>query len=88
MDEIHQDLSGSSIPEGILQKHNYILQDEDIIVIVTADRLYKEVASKRRRNLYLSTNGVCVEDFQVERDTKAVPKCIKNLLKKGKPIVG
>lgn len=88
MDEIHQDLSGSNIPESIIQKHNYILENEDIIVIATADRLYKEVASKRRRNLYLSTNGVCVEDFQVERDPKTVPKCIKNLLKKEKPIVG
>ena len=88
IDEIHQDLSGSIIPDGILQKHNYILQDEDIIVIVTADRLYKEVASKRRRNFYLSTNGVCVEDFQVGRDLNAVPKGINSLLKKGKPIVG
>ena len=88
VDEIHQDLAGSSIPEGTLQKHNYILKDEDIIVVATADKLFKKVASKRRRNFYLSTNGVCVEDFQVERDPETVPESLKSLLKKEKPIIG
>jgi len=88
VDEIHPDLAGSSIPESILQKHNYILKDEDIIVIATADKLFEEVASKRRKNFYLSTNGVCVEDFQVKKDLKTIPAPIRNIVKKAKPIVG
>lgn len=88
VDEIHEDLAGSIIPESVIEKHNYILSNEDIIIIATADKLYREVASKRNRNFYLSTNGVCVEDFQVKKDTKTIPDPISHLMKQAKPIIG
>ena len=88
VDEIHKDLAGSPIPESVIEKHNYILRNEDIIVIATADKLYREVASKRNKNFYLLTNGVCVEDFQVKKDPRTIPDPILNLVNQKKPIIG
>jgi hypothetical protein len=64
--------------------HERLIQTSDI-VITSADNLYSEV-KKMRHDVILMPNGVCIEDFKVEEDE--VPKDLKPIIDKGKPIVG
>jgi teichuronic acid biosynthesis glycosyltransferase TuaH len=87
IDEIHQDITGE-IPNFVLENHNELLEDEEnCIVIASADKLIKDVASKRSENYTLVTNGVDINHFKKIDDNK-IPISIEEIVGKNKPIIG
>ncbi len=62
VDDIHEDIVGKGCNK-LIEKHNFMLQDDRIFVLATSRILYNEAFKKRKNNVFLVTNGVCVEDF-------------------------
>jgi len=88
VDEIHEDISGRSIPRHIWDKHNYLLRNEEVASIATADKLYQEIRKVRAHNCALVTNGVDVAHFSVERDEYPIPAEMQPIVSRGKPVIG
>lgn len=86
VDEIHEEISGMKIQQRILDRHNSMLEDESVTVIATADKLYQEVKAVRKTNFALVTNGVQLGHF--DQKFSNVPLEIKDIVKKGNPIIG
>lgn len=77
------------INQAILDRHNKILKDEDVLVITTADLLCEKVKEKRKGEIILSPNAAKTEDWEVNQETLAVlPQEIAGFVKEGKPIIG
>ncbi len=87
IDELHKDITGD-IPDYVFANHKKILKDEEnCIVIASADKLLSDVKSQRTKNYGLVTNGVDFNHFnKIERT--AIPKEIQSLIEKKKPIIG
>ncbi|MGF1714585.1 methyltransferase domain-containing protein [Photobacterium chitinilyticum] len=64
IDEIHENISGVTIPQDVLNKHEMFLKDERVICIASADKLIDDVELVRDSNYKLVTNGVDVEHFR------------------------
>lgn len=87
IDEIHQDITGE-IPAFILENHNNLLEDEDnCIVIASADKLLEDVMLKRKKNFKLVTNGVDVNHFKNVL-LNQTPNEIQSIIEKNVPIIG
>jgi len=87
LDEISQDLACQEIGEEVFERHRRVLADERIFVVVTAQRLYAEVAKYRSKNFILVSNGVDSSNFSQEK----LFGNQNNLLlwrKKDRPIIG
>ena len=87
-DEIHADIAGKEVAQCILDRHSKVLQTTDIACMTSAEKLYREVASFRTKNLELVTNGVEIEHFSVSRDRQNVPQDIRKVVGRGKCIIG
>lgn len=87
IDEISEKISGKKIPKFVLDRHERLLRDEDnVIVIATATKLYNDVAKYRKKNFKLVTNGVVYEHF---RDIEnIIPKEMEEAVSQKKPIIG
>jgi len=70
IDDISPELAGTEeIPEYILQKYNYVMENIEIPVVTTAKELYNDVVSKRGEgNHVFSCNGV---DYSYFRDLRS-----------------
>lgn len=88
VDEIHEDISGRSIPQGVLDRHQYLLRNEDVVCVATADKLYREVRAVRSQHCALVTNGVDIAHFSVSRHQRSVPAVLASSVSAGKPIIG
>lgn len=88
VDEIHEDISGRHIPQHVWAKHQYLLRNEEVVSIATADKLYRELLAARNINCDLVTNGVDIAHFSVERDKHRIPFEFKSIISKSKPIIG
>jgi len=86
LDALHEDLCTSK--NNVIERHEYVLKNENCIVITTADRLYKEVAKYRTTNLKLVTNGVEFSHFRRKISEGDLPDVVRNLKEKNKPIIG
>lgn len=87
IDEISEKISGQKIPKFVLDRHERLLRDEEnVIVIATATKLYNDVAKYRKKNFKLVTNGVVYEHFNNVK--KIVPKEMKVIVNEKKPIIG
>lgn len=87
IDEISEKISGQKIPKFVLNRHERLLRDEEnVIVIATATKLYNDVAKYRKKNFKLVTNGVVYEHFNNVK--KIVPKEMKVVVNEKKPIIG
>ncbi len=87
IDEISEKISGKEIPKFVLDRHERLLRDEEnVIVIATATKLYNDVAKHRKKNFKLVTNGVVYEHFK--NIEKIVPKEMEVVVNEGKPIIG
>lgn len=87
IDEISEKISGQKIPKFVLNRHERLLRDEEnVIVIATATKLYNDVAKYRKKNFKLVTNGVVYEHFNNIK--KIVPKEMKVVVNEKKPIIG
>lgn len=69
VDEIHSDIIGK-FSKDIIDKHEYIMNNSNIIALVTADKLLQDVLNYRNENVLLVSNGVRVEDFIIDEDDK------------------
>lgn len=87
IDELHKDITGD-IPSYVFENHRNLLMDEEnCLVIASADKLLSDVSSHRTKNYKLVTNGVDFNHFsKINRTT--IPKEIQPLLEKKKPIIG
>jgi len=87
IDEISEKISGKKIPKFVLNRHERLLRDEEnVIVIATATKLYNDVAKYRKKNFKLVTNGVVYEHFNNVK--KIVPKEMEVVVNEKKPIIG
>lgn len=86
IDEIHEDIT-QSVPEDFIEKHNYIMKNEECYIVTTADKLYNDVKKIRNKNYILATNGVTLEDF-VKKDNQEIPEKIKELKENYEKLVG
>lgn len=66
IDHLSPELAGTKdLPQNIIDKYEYAMNNEDVYVVVTADELKKDVVSKRGDiNLIESNNGVDYKFFQ------------------------
>jgi teichuronic acid biosynthesis glycosyltransferase TuaH len=88
IDEIHSDIAGKEVAETLVDRHIKVLKTEDIMCVTSAEKLYRDVARLRTRNLALVTNGVDIEHFSVSRDRGNVPIELKDIVEKNRTIVG
>jgi len=86
IDEIHEDITSAVTPE-FMEKHNYIMKNEDCYIVTTADKLYNDVKAQRKSNYILATNGVTIEDFKLQPDSE-VPEKMQELSQKYEKIIG
>lgn len=90
IDDISPDLSGTKeLPQNIIDKYNYVMNNNDVFVVVTADLLKEDVISKRGdTNLVFSSNGVDYEFFQSFDYDYKFEKEFTNIINNGKPTIG
>lgn len=87
IDDLHEDIT--TIPQKLIDRHNYVLKNDKIPVIVTAQHLYKKAKKIRgsSKNILESTNGVVYEDFHITGKLP-IPENIKSFVQEGKKIIG
>jgi len=69
------------------KRHIYMIENADIFV-VTSQKLFDEVASLRKENLYYVPNGVDYQHFKISKNIKQMPSDINHIVEKDKPIIG
>ena len=91
IDEISPDLLGvTELPENLTGKYEYMIKDtEKTFVVVTADKLEKDVVDRRgREKLVFSCNGVDYDHFaKLDKKVKLDDE-FEKVIKEGKPIIG
>ncbi len=88
IDELDEELVGK-ISKYTYLKHNSFLEDEEnSIIIASADTLFQKVLNYRSKNLALVTNGVEYEHFHIQKTISEIPIEIKYIVGKNKPIIG
>lgn len=89
IDELSPELAGTkNIPQNIIDKYEYVMNNKDVYVVVTADALEKDVIKHRGKiNLAFSTNGVDYEFFKTFDDNYEYEQEFKDILNKKKPII-
>jgi teichuronic acid biosynthesis glycosyltransferase TuaH len=88
IDEIHADISGERIPADTYDKHRYLLRNEEVACVATADALDREVRASRSRNRALVTNGVDLTHFAARPAPGPVPRAMQDVVGRGRPVVG
>lgn len=88
VDEFSEKISRYKISPRVKKSHKNMLSDSDnVYVIVTADKLYKEAAQYRERRLKLVTNGVQYEHFS-NLDNIKIPSQVRLVRDNGRKIIG
>ena len=66
IDHLSPELAGTkNLPQNIIEKYEYVMNNENVYVVTTADELAKDVKEKRgEKNLAVSSNGVDYNFFQ------------------------
>ena len=89
IDDISPELAGTKdIPQNIIDKYEFVMENKDVYVVVTADLLKQDVVAHRgETNLVMSSNGVDYSFFQsFDENYKFEPE-FEEILAKGKPII-
>lgn len=86
IDHLSPELAGTKdLPQNIIDKYEYAMNNEDIYVVVTADELKKDVISKRGDiNLIESNNGVDYKFFQTIDKKYKIEKEYLDIINNGK----
>ncbi len=89
IDDISPELAGTKeLPQNIADKYEFAMQNDDVYVVVTADKLKDDVVSKRgSKNLAVSSNGVDFSFYQSFDEDFVFEPEFKQILDLGKPIV-
>lgn len=88
IDEIHEEISGVEIPREVYAKHEFLIANDSVYCVASADRLYNDVMSRRNENFSLITNGVDVEHFSKQRNESDMPEEIASFINTNKPVIG
>lgn len=89
IDDISPELAGTKdIPQNIIDKYNYVMNNKNTYVIVTADALEKDVISHRgKTNMVFSSNGVDYDFFKTYNKNYKYENEFQEILNKKKPII-
>ena len=89
IDDISPELAGTkNLPQNIIDKYEFAMSNDEVIVVTTADLLKKDVVEHRgEKNLVVSSNGVDYDFFQSFDEDYEFEDEFKGILEKGKPIV-
>lgn len=91
IDDLNPSLAGTDqLPVNVKEKYEMVMNDNKVIVVVTADALYQDVVQKRGTgNLVFSSNGVDYQHFHdnIDKEFK-FEKEFKDLLNYKKPVIG
>ena len=85
IDEIHYDIT-HNVSDEYLEKHNFLMKDERVKLVTTADKLYEDAKLVRSKNFVLATNGVNPDDFKYEN--MAIPSKMNKIIRKYKKVIG
>ena len=89
IDDISPELAGTkNVPQNIIDKYNFVMENKDVYVVVTASALEEDVIKHRgKTNLAFSSNGVDYNFFKTfDKNYKFEPE-FASILKKKKPII-
>lgn len=88
IDDISPELAGTkNIPQNIIDKYEFVMNNKDVFVVVTADLLKQDVLNHRgEENLVVSSNGVDYSFFQSFEDYEFEQE-FQDILNNGKPII-
>lgn len=89
IDDISPELAGTKeIPQNIIEKYNFAMENTDVFMVVTADLLKQDAIARRgEKNLIFSSNGVDYSFFKsFDENYKFEPE-FEAIIAKGKPIV-
>lgn len=86
IDHLSPELAGTKdLPQNIIDKYEYAMNNKDVYVVVTADELKKDVVSKRGDiNLIESNNGVDYKFFQTVDKKYKLEEEYLNIINNGK----
>lgn len=84
IDGINEDLLGE-IPKRYLETYKKIMENEEIFVVASANKLLDDVKKYRSKNYDLICNGVTIEDFNPKNNK--IPKELKTIKSKYKKII-
>lgn len=89
IDELTPQITGN-IPSFVYDRHSFLLKNENIVAVATSDKLFAQAKNIRRStvNMAVSTNGVDYDYWNAEKSQYEVPDDLKDILCKGKKIVG
>lgn len=91
IDDLSPEIVGTKeLPVNIKEKYEYMLKDtENILVVVTADEIQKDVVSKRgTEKLAFSCNGVDYDHFRDIDNSFKFEEDFINIINSKKPIIG
>lgn len=74
-----------NIPNWLLQRHSFIIENDWIFIAATSRQLRDEIPAGRKR-CFLSPNGVDIAHWK--REGAEIPEKLAPIVKKGKPLVG
>lgn len=87
IDELTPQITGN-IPEFVFKRHEKMLRNEEIIAIATSDKLFNQMKPYRNKNMAMINNGVDYDHWHVNKKDMECPEDIREILLKGKLIVG
>lgn len=89
IDDLNPVLAGTDkLPKNVIDIHNYVIKNKDVLVVTSADELYKDMLNKRKskKNLILSSNGVDINHFTNIKNKNI--KEMENIKKEYETIIG
>ena len=89
IDHLSPELAGTkNIPQNIIEKYEYVMNNKEVYVIVTADLLKEDVIKHRgEENLAFSSNGVDYAFFEYFDENYQFEKEFQEILDRKKPII-
>ncbi|MBR6730772.1 MAG: glycosyltransferase [Alphaproteobacteria bacterium] len=84
-DEISKEIF-PGLSETSIQRHDFLLKDEQTLVVCTSDNLFKKAQKYRTKNIIKSLNGVCLEDW--ENPQTMIPKEMDEVITTKHKIIG
>ncbi len=81
IDDLNPKLAGTDkLPLNVANIHDYVINNRDVLVVTSADKLYDDMVMKRgsKKNVILSSNGVDVNHFKMEKKSIDVMEDIKD----------
>lgn len=89
IDHLSPELAGTkNIPQNIIDKYEYAMENKDVFAVVTADLLRQDVIDHRgEENVVMSSNGVDYGFFETFDEDYVFEAEFTEILDKGKPIV-